>query len=383
MKNFNSVFALCAACLALVSCGKTTRIIGTIEGASESRIVLNLLDINHYVPIDTLKTDASGHFRGSVKIRKGQPEFIYLFKGDRALGALLLERGDKAVVEADTLGRWSVSGSLQSEKLALVQKTQADFSRKFTAAQVRLSELPKGSKRAAELRAQVSEDYVKYYRSQLRYILENATSLTVVPILYENIAGVLPLFGQPTDAVYFRAVSDSLSRVWPESRYVRALEKEAARRENLLALGSRIESAGRIGYIDFELPGIDGQKQRLSELAAGHKVVMVYFWASEIAAQKMFNQDVLKPVHKQYKDKGFEIMAVSLDTDKALWASAVRHQELPWVNVCDGKGTASPVLPLYNVQSIPSLFFIVGGELKTAVGVKDGRTLRAFLDKNL
>ena len=63
----------------------------------------------------------------------------------------------------------------------------------------------------------------------------------------------------------------------------------------------------------------------------------------------MMNLDFLLPVYETYRDKGLEIYAVSLDTDKGVWANAVKNQKLSWVNVCDGLGTASPALTLYNV----------------------------------
>ena len=128
------------------------------------------------------------------------------------------------------------------------------------------------------------------------------------------------------------------------------------------------------------MPDVNGKMVKLSEVPG--KVVMVYFWASGNTDQKMFNLDVVKPVYEDFKDKGFEIYAVSLDTDKARWASTVRNQELKWVNVCDGRGTASPVVTTYNVQSIPSLFFLIDGEMVTGE-VRNEATLRSFLSSKL
>ena len=99
--------------------------------------------------------------------------------------------------------------------------------------------------------------------------------------------------------------------------------------------------------------------------------------------QKMFNLDVLQPVYKQFAPKGFEIYAVSLDTDKAAWATAVKTQNSGWINVCDGYGVSSPVVSTYNVQTIPSLFFIIDGEVVSSTGVKNEATLRAFLSSKL
>ena len=59
------------------------------------------------------------------------------------------------------------------------------------------------------------------------------------------------------------------------------------------------------------------------------KVVMIYFWSSSDAAQKMFNQDVMKPVYNEFHSKGFDIYSVAADADKAAWASVVKSQKLP------------------------------------------------------
>ena len=215
----------------------------------------------------------------------------------------------------------------------------------------------------------------------LRYIMENMSSLTTVPVLYETLPDGSPIFSQATDAIHFRNVADTLSKIYPESRYVKALEKEAERRASLLAIHTQIKNAEETSYIDINLPDIKGEKSSLSNVKG--KVVMVYFWAAGLAEQKMFNLDVIKPVYEDFHGKGFDIYAVSLDADKSLWASVVKNQKLPWVNVCDGLGTASQVVGTYNVTSIPSLFFLVNGELVAGTGVKDEASLRAFLKKNL
>ena len=41
-----------------------------------------------------------------------------------------------------------------------------------------------------------------------------------------------------------------------------------------------------------------------------------------------------------------------------IWVSAVQEQNLPWISVCDLRGTASTALTLYNVQNLPANFLI-------------------------
>ena len=196
----------------------------------------------------------------------------------------------------------------------------------------------------------------------------------MIPVLYREVNPNLPIFGQGTDAIHFMNMRDSLLTVYPDSRYVKALEKEAARRENQLSMAYRIMNAETLGYPDLELPDQFGKKVKLSEVDA--KVVMLYFWTAADATHKMQNLDVLKPVYQEFHNKGFEIFAVSLDTDKAVWARAVENQKLPWINVCDGLGLGSPSIRMYNVQQVPSAFFLVDGELKVRVW-KNESTLRS------
>lgn len=374
---------LCAAALAalLSSCGGKADIEGTLSGAPDSEVVVALLDVNRFQVLDTVRTDALGRYSYKVGLEEGQPEFIYLFHGDTRIASLLLSRGDKVRVQSDTDGNYSVTGSAECDRLAEVERTQAEFGNKFAAAQAKLADMDPSSPEYAVLRTDLTRQYVTYYRERVKYILSNSKSLTVIPVLYESVGGTLPVFGQATDAIHFRNICDSLKTVYPESRYVRALEQEAERRNGYLEMDHRLKSAGEVGFIDIEMPDINGRKVKLSEVEG--KVVMVYFWASELNAQKMFNLEVMKPVYEDFKGRGFEIYAVSLDTDKAKWATAVRNQNLEWVNVCDGRGTASPTVAVYNVQSIPSLFFLIDGEMVVNTGVTNEATLRSFLSSKL
>ena len=98
---------------------------GVLEGAASSDVVVKLLNVNRYEILDTVKTDASGHFAYKVEVEKGQPEFVYLFHGTAKVASLLLEAGDKVSVQADTLGNFSVKGSEESVRLAQVEKDHA------------------------------------------------------------------------------------------------------------------------------------------------------------------------------------------------------------------------------------------------------------------
>lgn len=367
MKGFRFIFLGAALALA-ASCTPKVRVTGTLTDAPHTRLLVKQLTTTARDIVDTIETGADGSFAWKLAVEERQPEFVYLYVGDTRIASLLLQKGDRVRIVADTLGNYTVEGSPESLKLQQVEKEFSDFMKRFTLA------ADAGDREA------LSRQYIAYYRSRVKYVMEHPKSLTAIPVLYQQINENFPVFSQGTDAIHFRNVHDSLMTVFPDSRYVKALGREAERRDQQLRMSLKIHDAAEMSYPDLELPSVDGSKVRLGEVAA--KVVMVYFWSAADASQKMFNQDVLVPVYGQYHPKGFEIYSVSLDTDKGVWASAVKSQNLPWINVCDGMGSASRAAVQYNIRTLPASFMIVDGVL-TDASVHGEASLRKFLKARL
>lgn len=380
MRNFRHILFASAALAAAVSCSRTADIHGTLEGAPDSDVYIKLLNINRYEVLDTVKTDDSGAFSYKVKIAEGQPEFVYVFYGDTKIASLLLDRGDRVKITADTTGAFAVTGSAETDKLVSVEKDFADFSARFLSLTSELDKVKPGSEASREVSRKLSSEYVSYYRDRLRYVMSNPYSLTVIPVFFQMVAPNLPVFSQETDAIHFSNICDSLETVYPDSRYVHALRQEADRRMNIMELNMKIKNAPQMSYPEIEMPDVNGIRTRLSDMKG--KVVLLHFWNSSDAAQKMFNLDVLKPVYEDYHSRGLDIYQVAVDVDKASWARIVKDQNLPWTNVCDGLGSSSPVVYSYNLQKLPVSFVISDGALVDEK-VNDAASLRRLLDRLL
>ena len=361
---------------ALVSCGSNARIEGTLTGVSSSEVIFKLLESNRYQVLDTVKTDASGHFSYKIDVAEGQPEFVYLFYKDKKIASLLLEAGDKVGVVSDTLGHVTFEGSEESVKLAEVERAYAEALVEFEDIALLMGAATDQAD-FDRLAKNMSNAYVAYYRDRVKYIMENSKSLTVIPVFYQSIGENLPLFSQNTDAILFMSVADSLATVYPESKYVKALRKDAEIRYGYLELQERIINAEEVGYPEIELPDLEGKMRKLSDMES--RVVIICFWSASQAQQNMFNIDFFKPLYEQYHSKGLDIYQVSLDVDKTLWATTVKGQNLPWTNVCDSRGAQSPYVTLYNLTAIPSAFIIADGELVDGKVVDDA-ALRRLLD---
>ena len=376
MSRFSKIITFAAAMTVLVSCGSNARIEGTVSDAASSEVVVKLLNSNRYEILDTVKTNAAGQFTYKVNVAEGQPEFVYLFHNDKNVATLLLEAGDKVAVTTDALGNAVIEGSEESVKLAEVEKKYADALKEFEALAGKMN----AASAQAEFDAyanEMSRTYVAYYREMVQYVLSNSRSLTVIPVFYQVLGENLPLFSQSTDAILYSNVADSLETVYPESKYVKALRAEAERRFGFLELQKKIQDAETVGYPDIELPDLDGKMRKLSDEDA--RVVIVCFWSAAQAEQNMFNIEFFKPLYEQYHKKGLDIYQVSLDVDKTLWATTVKGQKLPWTNVCDSRGGASPYVTTYNLAAIPAAFIIADGELVDGK-VVDEASLRNLLD---
>lgn len=364
MSRFSKFTMFAALAIMAASCGRTAKIEGTIADAPSSKLVVKALDVNKYQVLDTVATDAAGHFTYKVNLEKGQPEFVYVYRNGVKIASLLLSEGDKVTVNADTLGHWTVEGSQECEKLAQVEADYASALAAMTSA---------GS-------SDIVKEYVNYYRDRVKYVMSNPYSLTVIPVFFQTFGENVHVFGQYTDAIHFSNAADSLETVYPESKYVKALRAEAKKRLDYMELSNRISRADEVDFLDIELPDLQANKVKLSDVRT--KSTLVFFWTAADAAQKMFNLDVLAPVYEELHDKGFDIYQVSLDADKGLWAKVVKEQNLPWINVCDSRAVASHYVALYNVARLPSAY-LIGPDGLESVSFSSADDLRRLVKKSL
>mgnify|MGYP001042396805 FL=1 len=66
----------------------------------------------------------------------------------------------------------------------------------------------------------------------------------------------------------------------------------------------------------------------------------------------------LKELYAKYKDKGFEIVGVSLDSRKEAWLKGISDLQLPWPQMSDAKGWGAAGAGEYAVKAVPSTFLI-------------------------
>lgn len=138
-----------------------------------------------------------------------------------------------------------------------------------------------------------------------------------------------------------------------ESERLNDLEEDPRFRTIVAACAAQI-GVGRTAK-DFHVPLLDGSSFALS--AQKGKVVLVDFWdvRCEPCRTEMPN---LKEVFSDFKDKGLEIIGISLDTDRALLERYLGQADLPWKIACSLKGWGDDTAKLYKISATPSTWLI-------------------------
>ena len=107
--------------------------------------------------------------------------------------------------------------------------------------------------------------------------------------------------------------------------------------------------------LDFTVAGIKGDSIKLSSLKG--KVFILDFWASWCGPCRYSNKHLVK-MYNKYKDKGFEILSVSLDDQKNDWKKAASKDKITWMSAIDPGGWEAMTATKWQVDAIPASFLI-------------------------
>lgn len=345
--------------LALVtSCTSGTSIdIKMYEGKDSTGIVVSRLAVNKLVPIDTLYLKR-GQAEISIDINEKSPEFVYLTSDNGRRVSILLSKGEKVSVELNSNGELlNVQGSPESLLLQQVEADQQAFAIAFDSLSVALnSAMEIGEKKARErINKELGGLYVAHKQKAIKYIYAHPKSMTVIPVIFQNVAENLPLFSEYTDAILFERVYDSLRTQYSGSPYLVSLMGEIEKRKNLLQMETFLSMAQSTDFPEIILPDANSQQQHLSSLQGN--VILLYFWDPQNDGMKLYNTDLI-PIYEKYHSKGFQIYQVAITTNKTDWAIYLKGQPLPWINVCDIAADNSYAAAVYNVTELPASFLI-------------------------
>jgi len=253
-----------------------------------------------------------------------------------------LEKGKYKVAGADSMVAASITGGqAQKDYLEYTAKTSAlltyfkDITQRFT--KVYYAKV-KDTVAIKTIQAEARPVHAKIEAAVDSFIFSHPDSYVSLDLISENKTAVI-------DPSTFGRYYDPLSK--------RVLASFTGQR-----LTAKYDKAKQIAIgkvVDFTQPDAEGKEFKLSSLRG--KYVLVDFWASWCVPCRAENPHLLK-AYNQLKDKGFEIVGVSLDETKAAWQNAVKHDGMPWIQVSDLKGFKTDIAVQYGITAIPQNFLI-------------------------
>lgn len=340
--------------IALTSCQSSrVNINGRFVGNDAEMVYLEQTTTLEQILVDSVKLAEDGSFAMKIENAAQTPALYNIIcNGDRV--PLLVKAGEKVTINAagNVLRNYTIEGSDESELLHAFNKEYVDgviklndILSKYTAQDVSQEQQTALAKEYTALRNEIK-------RSQLRFIVENKENIAAVYALYQRLPNDQHLFNGDTDVIYYRTVADGIEQKYPESPYLPILRSQIARMDAQLSLLQQMKT---VNYPEIAMKDMYGNTQHLSSLDG--KVILLHFWSVAVGNANAMNAD-LKEIYAKYKEQGFEIFQVAVDTSKALWINAVQEQKLPWISVSDLQGEASPTLGAYNIKKLPANFLI-------------------------
>ncbi|SVE59880.1 uncharacterized protein METZ01_LOCUS512734, partial [marine metagenome] len=126
----------------------------------------------------------------------------------------------------------------------------------------------------------------------------------------------------------------------------RLAEAAKGKLKNMEALGQPVK---------MSFDAVDGRKIDLAKLKG--KVVLIDFWATWCGPCIAELPNVKKTYTKFHK-RGFEIVGISLDSNKDKLTNFVEDNEMPWAQHFDGKGWKNKYAVEFGIQGIPAMWLI-------------------------
>ena len=347
-------------------------------------LYLDELKSTELITVDSSVIENDGTFSFSWKIESPS---LYLIKTDETnFLTMLLEPGQKISIKAhqDSLNYpLSITGSKGTELMneynkkllgtidqlkelydVYIQNLEAE---QIAAVMDRLDSL-----------AQIRLDELNTFTKE--YIDDNLNSLVSLVALYMQVAPGELILHPEKDLEYYVKVDSALSLLYPDYEPVKSLH------DQVQGLRSDIDARKLRSPVSYEalaapeikLPDTEGDTITLSSTRGN--IVLLDFWASWCKPCRDENPNLVNAYNK-YHSQGFQIYQVSLDKTREAWIKGISEDHLErWIHVSDLRYWQSMVVPLYELEQIPTNF-LLDREGKIIASDLRGEMLQKKLDE--
>lgn len=120
----------------------------------------------------------------------------------------------------------------------------------------------------------------------------------------------------------------------------------------------------------IELMTLNGKTENVSDYIGKGKVVLIDFWASWCGPCRKDMPKIVS-LYSKYKDRGFEIVGISLDNDEDAWRNGISVMNMTWPQFSDLGGWKGKAASTYGVNRIPMTFLLDKNGAIVATDLRD------------
>ena len=310
--------------------------------------------------IDSVNTDASGNFNISFLVKEAA--YYSLAQNDENEITLVISPGEKITVKGNgnsLRNTYTVEGSKDSKiffeynKFTISNLDKVDsLSRVFAESRTKPDYIT--------LKKQLDSAYLDIFNDQkekvISFVNNHSNSLASLLAISNNF-GPNPLLSEQSHPELFLKLDSALFIAYPENSLVTTYHLRMLSFKSEMAEAKQHANNLKPGMPAPEIPlnNSTGKEIKLSTLHG--KLTLVYFWSSWNALCRQTNMNLIS-IYNRYHSRGFEIYAVSIDSDADLWKSAYLLDKAYWIQVNDPKGLESDYCKTYSVKTIPMMVLI-------------------------
>lgn len=321
----------------------------TFEGAAGRTALLERFEGGRAYVVDSVKLDSKG--QGRLRAASLHLDFYRVTLGSDEWISMIMDSTENPVIVAslnDLGSPRSVSGSVHTKALYDFQDRVRAYEEKRQELRTRMNADAEAGKEAID---ELNALNASFYDECRRFVEEHSASPASITALgklnmqrdmdlFKRVRNDLrPVMGRSTFFTQFR---ENVDRMEQQEIAMRLQEEEEKRLANLLPIGGEAP--------DFRQQTPEGGSLALNELRG--KYVLIDFWASWCKPCR-FENPAMKRVYDKYKDKGFEILGVSLDRSHDAWVGAIQADGINWKHVSDLGFWNNAAAQEYGVGSIP------------------------------
>lgn len=343
------ILVLVAAVGFLVSCNRSGfTISGETKGfADGTKVYISKIDDNDLVKIDSTEiTGNAFQFKGEAS--EIEYSFVQIEEGKDLQPfhiPMILENGEiKVVADKADMASVKVTGTKNNDDLTKFNETAFSISKEIENFQKENNDKYQQAAAANDmatiesLMAEMETKKNKLIDAGSSFIDANKNSYVSLILLAQ--------FGPQMDSKEFKTKFNNLSKEIKETKIGKEIA-EQFKASDLVEIGQKAP--------DFKAPDLNGKEISLYENLG--KVTVIDFWASWCGPCRQENPNVVK-LYEAYKDKGLQIIGVSLDKEDAKWKKAIKDDNLTWIHMSNLKFWQDPIAKQYNVKSIPATFIL-------------------------